>query len=367
MSRKDRILGALLGVHAGDSLGASYEFNSWSALQDYYPNGIPHDIVGGGPFGWSPGHATDDTDMTRAVLLAYKHCTATHAADATDAKDSRDSLALATVAGNYMLDWYEGRWPGRRLGSRPVDAGGATRVGLSTFSGSNPRDPRRAGAGQGQAGNGSLMRCIPTALFADKAALVEESALVSAVTHDDARCVLACAAYNTIVAALVDGVLPADAVEAGLAVLSEDTVELIVATFTGDDGEVVGTLTKENLLEALPQVQSAISKGKAVRVGDLAELGPDEAPGGKAAIPLHASGYVLESLTLGIAAVLDTDRTTEDLLVDVVSVGRDTDTNGAVAGGLLGARDGVEGIPALWRSKLQFGQEFTEIVNSLVK
>ena len=354
MSRKDRILGALLGVHAGDSLGASYEFNSWSALQEYFPNGIPHDIVGGGPFDWPPGHATDDTDLTRAVLLAYHK------------NDGKDSLARATVAAQNMLDWYDGVWPGRRIGSRPKDAGNATRLGLHAFSGSRPRDARRGGAGQGKSGNGSLMRCIPTALFADKASLIQESVLISAATHDDARCVLACVSYNTTVAALVDGVLPADAVDAGLAVLSEGTAELILAPFTGDDGTVMGTLTKKNLLEALPQVQSAIAKGRAVRVGDLATLGPDT-PGGKEAIPRHASGYVLESLTLGVAAVLDTERTTEDLLVDVVSVGQDTDTNGDVAGGLLGARDGVEGIPASWRAKLQFAQEFTEIVDALIE
>ena len=35
-----------------------------------YPDGL-RDIVGGGPFCWPAGHATDDTDLTRAVLLAY--------------------------------------------------------------------------------------------------------------------------------------------------------------------------------------------------------------------------------------------------------------------------------------------------------
>lgn len=66
----DRVAGALLGVHTGDALGATLEFSSWSAIREQYPDGL-RDIIGGGPFDWPPGHATDDTDLTRAVLLAY--------------------------------------------------------------------------------------------------------------------------------------------------------------------------------------------------------------------------------------------------------------------------------------------------------
>jgi ADP-ribosylglycohydrolase len=35
-----------------------------------------------------------------------------------------------------------------------------------------------------------------------------------------------------------------------------------------------------------------------------------------------------------------------------VSLGGDTDTNAAVAGALLGARDGVEGLPPGWLERL---------------
>jgi ADP-ribosyl-[dinitrogen reductase] hydrolase len=36
----------------------------------------------------------------------------------------------------------------------------------------------------------------------------------------------------------------------------------------------------------------------------------------------------------------------------VVSLGGDTDTNAAVAGALLGARDGVRGLPSGWLDRL---------------
>ena len=44
--RFDRVAGALLGVHAGDSLGATLEFRSWDSIHAQYPAGL-REIVGG--------------------------------------------------------------------------------------------------------------------------------------------------------------------------------------------------------------------------------------------------------------------------------------------------------------------------------
>ena len=82
-------------------------------------------------------------------------------------------------------------------------------------------------------------------------------------------------------------------------------------------------------------------------------------------LPGRCAGYVLETLAVGVAAVLDTGRGLEDVLVDVVRLGRDTDTNAAVAGGLLGARDGHQAVPSRWKDKLQFAGEFRQIALSL--
>lgn len=45
----------------------------------------------------------------------------------------------------------------------------------------------------------------------------------------------------------------------------------------------------------------------------------------------------------------------------------DSDTNGAIAGGLLGARDGVEKIPERWLGKLQFRKEFEEVARRILE
>jgi len=308
VSLEDRVLGGLLGVHSGDSLGATHEFQPWASIVHGRPQGWRlRDIVGGGAFDWPAGAATDDTDLTLAVLDAY-----------LDA----DGFHLERAAEN-MLTW---------LRQGPPDVGGATRSGLRRFEASH--DARHAGAGQGFAGNGSLMRCLPTALARrERAVRMLESAVVSAITHDDHRCQLACGAYNEVVAALLDGASANDAVAAGRE-----------AAAAGVDAA------------AAQAVVAAFDEGRELNLAALADSGGN---------PYGKSGFVLHSLSLAVAAVLDA-RPLEMVLVDVVHLGGDTDTNGAIAGGLLGVRDGAGAIPERWVNALQHGDRMRAAAPLLV-
>jgi ADP-ribosylglycohydrolase len=308
----DRIAGGLLGVHAGDSLGATCEFQTWAEIRQRYPDGL-RDIVGGGPFGWPVGAATDDTDLTRAVLRGYL---------------SGDGDVVRAAA-DGMLDWFEGRWPGRPAGARPRDVGGATATGLEHYR--RTADPRGGGAGPGQAGNGSLMRCLPTALAVDdRPRRIRESMEISAVTHDDPRCTVGCAVYTEIAAVLRRGASAGTAAGAGVATAHE---------------------------QGVPAVSAAVELGMQLRLPELVADGP----GG---LPYGGTGFVLDSLSLAVTALLD-PRPLEDVLVDVVRLGGDTDTNAAIAGGLLGLRDGAGAIPARWIERLQFAAEFQAAAGTL--
>jgi ADP-ribosylglycohydrolase len=303
--RADRAAGALLGVHAGDSLGATVEFSSWLDIRESYPDGV-REIVGGGPFHWPAGHATDDTDLTRAVLLAYL--------------DPGDDVVNAAAL--HMVNWLNGDWPGRTPGRLPRDVGRATHNGLRRFL--DTGNARGGGAGAGQAGNGSLMRCIPTAIAVrDRAQRHRESMEISAITHNDPRCTISCASYNDIAFALLDGAAPAAAVQSGL-----------------DTAYELGNSA----------VAGAISYGSNLKPEMLARTG-------QTFLDDDAAGYVLDSLSLAVAAVLD-PRPFPEVVIDIVRIGNDTDTNAAIAGGLLGARDGVAAIPARWLALLQFAEEF---------
>jgi len=326
-STLSKTLGALLGVHAGDSLGATLEFAPWSEIIRKYPNGL-RDIIGGGPFSWPAGHATDDTDLTRAVLLAY-HARAQELHNY--GPEAASSFDIAKASADYAVKWNDGDWPGRKKGSRPEDIGGATDTGIHKYK--RCKDAAKSGAGHGSAGNGSLMRCIPTALFTGTPEKrVRESMCISAFTHNDPRCTVACAAYNEIVAALIEGRDVREAVEVGKSVALD--------------------------LEC-PAVADAMAEGERLKLAKVASEGPREHG-------FTPSGFVLHSLTIAIAAVLD-ERSFEDVLVDVVRLGGDADTNGAIAGGLVGAREGVEGIPERWREKLQFGKEFKDLASEILE
>ncbi|KAF2792283.1 ADP-ribosylglycohydrolase family protein [Melanomma pulvis-pyrius CBS 109.77] len=331
--RLSKTLGALLGVHTGDSLGATLEFLPWAHIKSLHPTGL-REIVGGGPFSWPAGSATDDTDLTRAVLLAYsdRKKNQNQKKEKADHHEKGDEFDVARAAADYSVDWFTGKWPGREMGSEPVDIGGATSVGLLNYQSTG--NPKTSGAGQGSAGNGSLMRCIPTALFTSTPEKrIEESMAISTFTHNDVRCTVSCAAYNEIVAALVDGKTVQEAVDMG-----------------------------KQIAEALdcPAVATAIERGEGMSIQRIASKGPGKE------LPDRTSGYVLQSLTVAVAALLD-PRGFEDVLVDVVRIGGDTDTNGAISGGLLGARDGADAIPERWLRDLQFRSEFVNVAMQILE
>ena len=227
------------------------------------------------------GDANEGTDLTRAVLLGYLD----------------PSTDVVRAAAGHMLAWFSS-------------------------------DPHASGLGQGPAGNGSLMRCLPTALaVAEPGRRIRESMELSALTHPDPRCTGACAAYNEIVAALIAGQSPIQAVAVGL------------STANAYGGALVVRAVRLGTTMSLPD-------GVAKQEAGAAD--PDESIGGE----------VLHSLSLAVAAVLD-PRSLEEVLVDVVRVSGDSDTDAAIAGGLLGARDGADQIPRRWVVKLRFAGEFT--------
>jgi ADP-ribosyl-[dinitrogen reductase] hydrolase len=286
----DRITGGLLGVAAGDALGATVEFCSPERIAAEH--GVHTEIVGGGMFGWRPGQGTDDSDMTAAVARSYAA-----------------GYRLEDVADGF-LRWYAGG---------PRDIGGLTARALGWLR--EHRDPRRSGAAAtsgDDAGNGSLMRAIPTALArAGRPTRLAEAAEISAVTHSDRRCVEACQVYVEVAAGLVEGL------------------------------SVVDALTAAAPLATHPAVVDALRTDPTRPVETL-----------------RTSGYVIHSLAAAVWAVQQ-PRTLEELLVEVVNRGDDADTTGAVVGGLLGVRDGADAIPRRWTERLEYGPEFTALAHRL--
>jgi 2-oxoglutarate-dependent dioxygenase len=161
------------------------------------------------------------------------------------------------------------------------------------------------------AGNGSLMRAAPTGLVraADDPSLLEESAALSRVTHADPRCVAACIAYNAALASLVT---------------------------SGDPGGALAAAADAAERARAPEEVTAL-------VADVRRRAQRRSD--------PSIGYVLVCLERAFIALRDAERFDTGLL-EVICGGGDSDTAGAAAGALLGARFGAAAIPERWMARL---------------
>lgn len=174
------------------------------------------------------------------------------------------------------------------------------------------------------AGNGSVMYCAPLGLaYAGRPGeLFELAPALSALTHFDGRCRTAALAVTLAVAALANGE-PAE----------EAASEALRAVEELEGGEEL-----EYLVEAVGRVR-AID-------------GPDQG------FCLFTAGVAFQALLRGGDAETELRR--------VVSLGGDTDTNAAVAGALIGARDGFVGLPRAWLVRLREADEILAEARALV-
>lgn len=134
---RDRAIGALIGLAAGDAVGTTLEFKR----RDSYPRLT--DMVGGGPFRLKPGQWTDDTSM--ALALA-------------DSLIENPDLDPADLMRRFVAWRDEGAYS---CTGTCFDIGMTVSSALSRWQRSG--DPLAGSTDPNSAGNGSLMRLSPVA------------------------------------------------------------------------------------------------------------------------------------------------------------------------------------------------------------
>lgn len=281
----ERARGVLWGQAVGDALGTAVEFERAAHIAERFPNGL-REVLGGGPFALERGQITDDTEL--ALCLA------------------RSLAERARYDEEDVVRRYVG-W----CNSRPPDCGTTTRraFGASLPEGSAWAPLVRDRALRDSQANGALMRVSPLGVFGatlDAETLHRLAATDARFSHPHAVCV---AANQVFVFAI------AHAVRTGArgAEVYEATLEL--ARGTPSCAEVVPTL--EAARRALPE--DAFTHMGWVRHALQAAFHQ----------LFHATSF-------------------EEALVEVVGLGGDTDTNGCIAGALLGATFGVGQLPPRW-------------------
>lgn len=286
-----RAQGCLLGQLAGDALGGLVEFSSAAAIRMRYPDGC-RDLRDGGTWRNLAGQPTDDSEL--ALMLA------------------RMLVHHGTYDAERVLEGYV-RWYDD---PQTFDIGGTTRQALGAASDAPPGECVRAALAQASLSsqaNGSLMRISPLGIFGVGRA--EQAAgwarLDSQLTHPHPVCQDACAAFVAAVAhAVAHGGGPEACYAAALAGASRSGVQPDVLTTLRD----ARGGPPRDYSDKMGWVRIALQNA-------FHQL-------------LHAANF-------------------EEGVVATVMAGGDTDTNGAIAGALLGAVHGRQAVPARWVSALQ--------------
>ncbi|MFC3799358.1 ADP-ribosylglycohydrolase family protein [Cohnella sp. GCM10012308] len=192
--------------------------------------------------------------------------------------------------GERFLQWYA---------SEPKDIGNIIRTVLATYEGSWYQAALLADLNLGQsAGNGSLMRCLPAALcYPDWAEAARVSRMQSKMTHYDERCNEACEIYNRIAFAMIEGEVP----------LRDAIADAVAGT------------AYEEMLTSEPNCES--------------------------------SGFVVHTFRWVLHLLLTSD-SFEEVVQRAANQGGDSDTIGAIVGGLAGVHWGFDGIPERYSSQI---------------
>ena len=303
----DRYRAVLLGVAAGNGLGLGLEGLSRSAIHRHWPDGVKdvQEIEKQRPW---------DDDVAQTYLLATALL--------------RTEELNPDFFAQQLVQWSAEN--GRGMGQLTRD------VIQELSSGTPTREAARRvweRSGWSNAGNGAVMRCTPVAMRyrTSGAALVRNARASALVTHFDARCEWSTVVVDVALAGALSGRVP-------------EIEELASAVERLSDRDVERA--------AQEQVADAI---RAVDGADLQRLELDD--------PMDM-GYTLKAMQVALWC-LQQDDDLESVVVHVVNAGGDTDTNGAVAGGAMGARRSVDAIPRRWIERVPRIEELVDVADRL--
>ncbi|HEX5668769.1 MAG TPA: ADP-ribosylglycohydrolase family protein [Chitinophagaceae bacterium] len=300
------IKAAIIGLAVGDALGVPVEFRDRSLLKEDPVTGMREFGTHGQPLGtWS-----DDSAMVFCTMESLL--------------DGYDPVRMA----GKFVDWlYKNHWTPH---GKVFDAGGATRNAIAKIA-SNVNPLEAGGKGEDSNGNGSLMRILPLLWHvrelpeSDRFKAISQ---VSSLTHAHIRSVLACYYYLEFARGILEG---RDKFKVYADLQSSLPVYLGLLQVPDPELNLFSRLFEEKIWQ----------------------LDEDD---------IRSSGYVIHTLEASIWSVLTTDNYS-DAVLRAVNLGDDTDTTGAVAGGLAGMIYGYESIPTDWVNALVRKEDIFELVD----
>ncbi|MDQ3784976.1 MAG: ADP-ribosylglycohydrolase family protein [Actinomycetota bacterium] len=179
------------------------------------------------------------------------------------------------------------------------------------------------------AGNGALMRCSPVALRwrTSGRELIRDARASALVTHYDPLC-----EWSTVAMCLT-----------------------LAVTLSGAPVDLDLLSARVDATGAPDEVAAAI---RTVGHGGLRPLALDD--------PMDM-GYTIKAMQVGLWAATQADADFAAVLTEVVGEGGDTDTNGAIAGAVMGARLGAGAIPSRWLDNIAGTDRLVELADALLE
>lgn len=291
------ILNGIMGLVVGDALGVPVEFHDRESLRLKPVT----NMMGYGTYNKPPGTWSDDSSMALALLDSLK--------DGLNYKDIMDKFIAWFKNGEYTP-----------FGD-VFDIGIGTRKALQRYLvGTNPLES--GGLSEYDNGNGSLMRILPILYylqakfgndFIDNDGAFDIIHYISSLTHRHKRSQMACGIYISIASSIMTNVDLSLAIQSGI----YDAMKYYMDKEEFKDELHYFTRIEDENFKDLPENQ------------------------------IKSGGYVVDTLEAAIWCLLNTNDY-KSCVLRAVNLGRDTDTTGAVAGGLAGLRYGYESIPKEW-------------------
>lgn len=306
----DKVKSVLFGVAVGDALGVPVEFKSRETI---VKNPVT-DMIGYGTYDLPPGTWSDDSSLSFCLAEALTQ-----------------ELDLYIVGQNFVKWFHDGYWTPH---GNVFDIGIATRQAISRLA--NGEKPELAGGfDERDNGNGSLMRIAPLLFYLLDKPINQRYHIiknVSSITHGHVRSVIACFYYLEFAKQLFE---------------EKDKFEI----YTNLQSHVA------NHLKSLSIDSKEIELFDRLLKSDIYNV--DESQ-------IQSSGYVLHTLEASIWCLLTTNNYKEAVL-KAVNLGSDTDTTGAVTGGLAGLLYGLHNIPKTWIEQIARKEDIENLAERLIK
>ena len=302
-----KVLDGLFGLCVGDALGVPVEFRS----REHLEKNPVQDMVGYGSHNQPPGTWSDDSSL--AFCLAESLC---------------GGLDLGDLADRFCRWRYEGYWTPY---GTAFDIGGSTRKAIKRLrEGVNPL--MAGGRTEWDNGNGSLMRILPLAFYVkdmDAEERFMHTHQVSSLTHGHLRSMMACCIYVQVAINLLEGDTPMSAYH---------KMKDVIIEYYHD--------------EAYSNEFSYFSR---ILRGDISTCSKKE---------IQSTGYVIHTLEAALWCLLNNDSYEKAVLCGV-NLGGDTDTTGAVVGGLAGIHYGFDAIPPRWVEQIARKDDIIDLTKRL--